>query len=108
MRWWGILVLLVIPVTVSAATTQVSCLTSSTTVRAAQRPSKPLAFQNLDTSNPVYVCNAATCTATTGIKIAPATTTGINGFSTADNEWNSAISCLGVNGTVIITYTVSE
>jgi len=95
--------------TAEALTRQISCTTSSTPVRNESLFASPtLIFQNLDTTNFVWLCPSSTCTATAGIKLAPATTNVINGLIIDRGQLKSALSCLGDTGTVIMTYTVVE
>src|SRR3990172_6161348 len=78
---------------VDALVTNISCLITSTAIRAGtvtntlSSPAPVLAFQNTDTSNPVWVCEAVTCTTATGFKLAPASTNGINSVTYGLHEY---------------------
>lgn len=92
----------------SGATTQISCLVTTTTIAARDSTRFSFLIENTDTSNPVWICFAGTgtCTITTGHQLDPGTTNGKNSISNSfPYESVGPISCIATGGTVIINYT---
>ena len=87
-----------------AAVTQVSCLVTTTTIDARDAFRVLAAMQSEDTTNPVWICPAATCTVTTGWQLAPGTANSFNSVSWDFDQSRSAYSCISTGGTVVINY----
>ncbi len=94
-----------LPAISEPATVQVSCLTSTTVIDTADSERVSALVQNIDETNFVWICQAATCTATTGIKVHQATSNGTVSASFGKDEYRGPISCLADTATVIVTFT---
>lgn len=94
-----------IPSADSGGVTQVSCLTTTTAIDVADSGRLTFAIQNIDATNFVWVCFAATCTSTTGLKLEDATADGVNGIGASfAYEWTGPMSCIADTATSIITF----
>ena len=90
-----------------ASDSQVACLTSTTVIDTGDAKRLSFVVQSEDTTNPVWVCFAATCaTNQGGVKLAPGTTNGLSQVSTSfPFEYTGALSCIATGSTVTVNYS---
>ncbi len=83
---------------------QVSCLTTTTVIDAADVLRVSMLVQTEDTTNFVHVCLTTTCTAITGTKLLAGSASSTPFIFTEFNEYQGPISCIADTGTVIVNY----
>ena len=87
-----------------ATVVQVSCLVTTTTIDGYDAFRILAAMQSEDTTNPVWICPATTCTTSTGWQVPPGTTNALNHAVWEGSEARQAYSCISTGGTVVINY----